>query len=248
MFISGTGAVFEKLPDLKDLRASDARRNLSTAYIDAFTASIAAQRSTGESREVYEQYLRRLANSLESHAVFDGDVVKETRLASAFVAAESLMLLLDLRIEVALGDFSLSNPFVFDALEASLLYVSCGYDANAAVVVQRLLKRTRRKEPADNETIALAAITTLCGGDRAFSGIPDAVTEDMILSDPTSTARSVLFAKIAVAIGRFLRWRGGDDEEGYDDCFLQLDAIIKVLTRPEDGAYAHILHIVRVLY
>lgn len=246
MFISGTGTIFDRLPSLEALRAPEARRNLSMAYLDAFTASINAQRSTGQTREEYEQYLRRLANSLESNAVFDPDVTIEMRLASAFVAAESLALLLELIGESSWGERSLENPFVFNTLEAALLYAASGFDANAAVLVKKLQLLTTRRSENDNETIAIDALVTICGGGY-FSSDTLPATAEMILTNPTIATRSILLSKICSSIERFLRWRGGEDERGAQDCFRQLNQLIDVISVSGASAYVDVLHLSRIL-
>lgn len=110
MFGRGASALFDRLPDLPELESGEARRLLSTAYLDITSAKADAERITGPDAAMTRDYLRRLANAVESHGVFDEHVSADVCSACAFIAAESLALLADLLpFEEAVAELTCSS-------------------------------------------------------------------------------------------------------------------------------------------
>lgn len=127
MYGSGTTAIFEGLPDLRDLSGESVRRVLSTVYAEILAHRLAGNIVATDDAAYRHAYLRRLAAALESYAVFDSDVMAErdeARNGAAFIAAEALTLAADLP---ASGrgtryPYRLAHPPNLARLEAGLLY------------------------------------------------------------------------------------------------------------------------------
>ena len=92
--------VIEFIPDLEGLTSDRTRRALSRAYLAIVSLRLRGVVGLRASAGEDQSFLRRLANTLESRAVFDRGVAPEEQRASAFVAAEALSLLADLRKRV----------------------------------------------------------------------------------------------------------------------------------------------------
>jgi hypothetical protein len=84
--------------------------------------------------------LRKLASSLEVHAVLNPDLPTDEKQACAFVAAEAL----DVALQVELDYENVPTPWLFgttrnfEQIETALLYMTAGYDANAGRSVATL--------------------------------------------------------------------------------------------------------------
>jgi hypothetical protein len=133
--------IIENIPDLEGLTSDDTRRALSRTYFALIDRRIRGGEAPIGEVSADTVFLRRLANTLEARAVFDTDVPFEERRASAFVAAEALSLLAGLRetSDAASDDLArIEREEVFSRVEAALLYVIAGYDANAGGVVRQI--------------------------------------------------------------------------------------------------------------
>lgn len=234
MFGSGTREYFEQLPNLRDLDASSARRLLSSAYADVLSARDGLSRSQPDSLPVMSAGLRRLASALQAHAILPDDVGEGTRGAASFVAAEALALLLDLPTpavpdsvaadqpdgpgdtEASPADllpprYRLETTRGLQAIECGLLYLTAGFDSNAAVVALEAI----RVPPPDNvsgEAVwAERAYRALVGLLR-LSPRARIVTEDeppgpdLETEWPEERVRSELFRRIERAASDHLRW------------------------------------------
>jgi hypothetical protein len=155
--VFGTGSkwYFEALPSFPDLDADIARRVLSSAYADVLAARDGLARLDVDALPDVRNQLRRLASSLEAHAVLSQDLSQHSRATASFVSAEALSLLLDLPEpepesgpagetedeppadnEIAAPRYRLETARGFRAIECGLLYLGAGFDSNAAVAAR----------------------------------------------------------------------------------------------------------------
>lgn len=154
MFNRGVDNLLQALPRLGDLDADDVRRMLTRAWLEAVDRRDLG--GTGVDGTEVVSDLRRLATALELYAVLVSNVEATTLRASAFVAAEAL----EVVAEVAALDPEASRPWLFgshsrfERVEAGLLYLIAGYDANAALIGQNL------DMPGDRADLPEAAAST----------------------------------------------------------------------------------------
>jgi hypothetical protein len=148
MFNRGITRLLEALPRFGELDQARIRRLLSNAYADALDLS---ESTAGDEDHATE--LARLALALETHAVLAPSASADTVRACAFVAAEALSLADDLRDE---AEPARPGPWIdarrYRRLEAGLLYLIAGYDANAAVVAREPCPEQRAMSALERRT------------------------------------------------------------------------------------------------
>lgn len=139
MFNRGINDLLAALPAIADLTVDQIRRILTTAWLETTGPRLGADQRAAASAET----LRRLATALELHAILPLQAEQLVVRACAFVAAEALTIAQDL----ADADETVEQPRAstgsrfwlfgpersFERLEAALLYLIAGYDANAAL-------------------------------------------------------------------------------------------------------------------
>src|SRR4051812_7936698 len=132
MFDEYARQLIDQLPSLPELAPIECRRALSRAYLMIVDSRV---RTSGGSEVDADEVtlrdtLRRMANALESIAVFDPlggvDRLGKARDASAFVAAEALSLMHELMSSVPAAAL-LGDPFddgaTYTLVESALLYI-----------------------------------------------------------------------------------------------------------------------------
>jgi hypothetical protein len=140
MFTTGTRSYFEALPDLPGTDPAEIRRILTSAYIDVVSSKLELNRATGPDVSEVTRFLRRLGSALSIYSQTEAASHLEVRHAAAFVAAEAFFLLAEHRGEDTSNLTDLYIPTrMFEAAEASLLYLIAGHDSNAAISAGRLL-------------------------------------------------------------------------------------------------------------
>lgn len=199
MFGRATSGLFERLPQLRDLSADLARKALSILYIDSVTQSVEAER-VGESTEASARYLRRLANALEVELLtmsMETDLARAR--ATAFVAAESLFLLQRLLI-VRNEAYSVrwQNPKNAILIECALLYLTAGFDANAAHAASQITT-TYTIEGEDFEKrqseLALDVLLDLCKlriQENTIERLVPEITPVQVAAAPSKAAHRLL--------------------------------------------------------
>ncbi|MFC5939942.1 DEAD/DEAH box helicase [Micromonospora harpali] len=141
MFNRGINALLAALPTIADLTVDEIRRILTTAWLETTGPRLGADQPATASAET----LRRLATALELHAILPLQAEQLMVQACAFVAAEALTIAHDLAdADETDEQGGTSNGFrfwlfgserTFERVEAALLYLIAGYDANAALTV-----------------------------------------------------------------------------------------------------------------
>lgn len=167
MFDNYSFSLFDNLPSLPDLNVEDARRTLSRAYMysmklkldlvqQEFQSVRLEELSEEEIERIEEEVneesvslfnelcheLRRLGDTLESSAIFDrADEEIESFIPASFVAAEALSLLATLLNVEELEtneEYLLSNELIYTRVEAAMLFLISGYDANAQTELKKV--------------------------------------------------------------------------------------------------------------
>lgn len=227
--------LIDKIPVLQGLDRDECRRALSRAFFYVVQARLAAGDSTFEADGLAKtgNLLRRLADSLESVAVFDPlngiEVDSRVRSATAFVAAEALALLSELprpvpvqpQIEEQPDPFQLQNNYT--ALEAGLLYMIGGYDINAATAVRSILISSETSEGRDfatalrvNGAYLVERILRLCQGNlesRPSAPFTGSDTTPRIYRDLRAEIRIRCYEALGQAVDRYLVWLAGDQAD-----------------------------------
>ncbi|GAA3952175.1 DEAD/DEAH box helicase [Actinoplanes auranticolor] len=145
MFNRGINTLLAALPALGDLTVDQIRRILTTAWLETARPRLGADQPTTASA----QTLRRLATALELHAILPQNAERLMVRACAFVAAEALTITHDLPATNGSSEQHATNgdarfwlfgtERTFERVEASLLYLIAGYDANAALTVSGIV-------------------------------------------------------------------------------------------------------------
>src|SRR3990172_12465861 len=123
VFDAFSQGLFAHLPPLEGLTPEVARRMLSRAYV----AVIELRTAGGVSAEATAatDYVRRLASTIEFHAVLNDSVERDVRRAGAFVAAESVSLLADFHrySELSERGCRLRQSRFYSRIEDAILYL-----------------------------------------------------------------------------------------------------------------------------
>lgn len=272
MFDEYAQRLLDNLPNLPNLAAGECRRMLSSAYAKVIEGRLEVEGEglSNEKGEAVVEYLRRLADALESVAIFDPlngvDISHSTISASAFAAAEGLALLALLpdpekaSLQVDAEDL-LKNRQVYALIEAGLLYLVAGYDVNAVSVVQDIPSYsparadTLFQAAACNSSYLISRIRALCRGDAAaptypipFRGYDKQPTlyEDILLEN-----RLRCSALLAEAVNEYLDWLAGGSSELFEHGLSVIRRVIDA-TRVEAhsgyAAMADIHHLASLLY
>src|SRR5262245_12790996 len=132
MFNRGIETLLQSLPTISGLTLADIRRMLTRAWLEATDTRLGAD---PEATAGLAGDLRRLATALEVHAIFRLETDTAAVRACAFVAAESLMIAHELApsAEREARHWLFGTVRRFEQVEAGLLYLIAGYDANAAL-------------------------------------------------------------------------------------------------------------------
>lgn len=259
MFNRGIKELLAQLPEFEGLDGALARRLLSSAYADALDlADELVSPGHGEADEAQTRFvqrqrdLRRLASSLEVHAILNPEVESATTQACAFVAAEALSLIQD-RVEDA-GDEP-SPGFIdrrrYRQLQCGLLYMIAGYDANAASLAQTI-KIDREIDEASASFAGLVARKEECvSALRSFLRMQlPTVTVARVLGDDAPAwahLRAELWHRISDAAQQHVRWLQWRDDAEVSSAHQALEELLQPLRELRASAYADVAHLARLL-
>ncbi len=202
MFNRGVEALLAALPDIAGLDVEQIRRLLTRAWLETTTPRLGAEQSLGAS----SADLRRLATALELHAILPLEAPAVTVRACAFVAAEALTINHELEPEPE-DSFWLFGPVRrFEQVEASLLYLVAGYDANAALTIAPVADRLDDGTSPDGPIVAwaLARIVALC----TMTPVDNTIAPGFDAGQPTARAavRHELWRRIGVHVADHIDW------------------------------------------
>ncbi len=257
MFGRGTAELFEQMPSLDGLDAATARRMLSTAYLDLLAARAEGERGSGPDRALVLDYLRRLANTVESHVIFDGRLEGDLRNGAAFVAAEALAFVAEVGIPttadasdpIGVGMRVIQRTTLL--VEASLLYLIAGFETNGATLLSQELEALP-SVARDNRDLAfldwtLTALVALCRLDTQTRRTPPpADPREMRDESVASSVRASLLLRLAWAAHHYLDWLCGDTDDGADRAVQVLTSVQRVLAATKAHQHADIFHLARV--
>lgn len=265
MFDTYAQTLFNNLPALAGLTSESARRMLSRAYLAVIELRTGQTVSTG----VYEvlDYLRRLADTIEFHAVLDEKLPLEIRKAGAFVAAESLALLADFYEHGESSDLPscrLRHNGTYTHVEAAILYLIAGYDACAGGVVSKILSRYNARDDLSPGELGaewcLEVLIALCK--FQLNPLPEktcnltfGLSSNLKAIELEDDTVGRLYAKLGEAVSNFLHWLAGDSSEGAAVNEKILHQLLEKLKSPEGfttlagigGDYGRIRHLSELL-
>lgn len=234
MFNRGVDELLQALPQLGELNADAVRRMLTRAWLEAVD-----RRDLGgggiDSTEVIRD-LRRLATALELHAILVSSIDAQTIRASAFVAAEALEVVAEV---VALAPEE-PRPWLFgthsrfERVEAGLLYLIAGYDANAALIGQNI-DTPDDEEEADEAAISTwvleAVRTLLLLRSPPNNPVPPALRADQPLRE---RVRHAIWTRLGDAVWSHLQWLTLRSDDG-DSAIQSVRDLIAELEGQDDG-------------
>jgi len=263
--------LIDLIPDLPEIDRDACRRDLSIVYFYIIRSRLGIAENDNATPDLDSSrlLLRRMADTLESIAVFDrlyGQVQPtEIENACAFVAAESLALL-------ATSLPPIDNELISDALlleanyvsiESALLYMIGGYDSNAASIVRNIKIPEISVQDFDPITYArqvnaiyiLSRIISLCQSDvrrpRQYSNLTLNNTE--LPSDYNtllSEIRARLYERLGFAIDSYLDWLGGYEDNGLEAATTALTAVREASIAsgyPSYSAFSDVYHLSNLL-
>lgn len=227
MFDEYARTLIEQLPKLPSLDPVECRRALSRAYMLVVDQRLRASQASQALEDVLKvgAELRRMADALESVAVFDPlnglQIPPATRQASAFVAAEAIALHSELvrpgTPEPFEGD-PIQDSRTYALTESGLLYMVGGYDINALAVVSKV-ELPKSYYGGSSFVLRCQAgvrlqrcIVALCRGELKSS--PDSATaiaaKPLTLESLADNTRSRLYEVLIAGIEKYLAWLGGE--------------------------------------
>ena len=241
MFDAHARQLLEMLPALPSLDHAACRRALSAAYLAVVRVKLGVADTPTHTAELdgVRSLLRRMADALESAAVFDrlhgveGDARVEE--ACAFVAAEALALLTQIppppiedepkasREEEEADGVAVDVMQEIEtsvAVEAALLYLIGGYDINAVALVRDLPPpgqrpvQTLRDARLHNAEVLRERLKDFCSGrvgtNLAGQSTPLQGGPSPLYGDLVEEVRTWIYHHLALALAEFLAWLGGD--------------------------------------
>ena len=241
MFDTHAIQLLEMLPALPGLDREACRRALSTAYLTVVRIKLGLTDATDLDFEGNRSILRRMADALESAAVFDRlhgvPLEPQVEAACAFVAAEALSLLSQVSsnapvvdpeepeeeietVAVVMDAMQEANTKV--AIEAGLLYLIGGYDVNAVALMRNLPSLherpllTLRDARLHNAEVLRERLRDFCSG-RVGMNLPGQPSRleggpEPIYDNLVEEVRTWIYFHLASAVADFLAWLGGEDD------------------------------------
>ncbi len=229
MFDKHARNVIDAIADIPGLEKADARRTLSWAYSEIVRMRIDATPAGDEAVKRADMIasLKGLAGALESASVFDNahgvQASQATKEASAFVAAEALSLLSQLVTGQGGGSDPIASEATYVAIEAALLFLIGGYDANAASVAKgaALSSRNGPNEVAAEGHALATSILRLCQGNVGRDGHEEGTagtprTQPVLIATLLDDVRRLSYRTLRSAVDRYRAWLAGQDDQGAD--------------------------------
>jgi RAD3-like DEAD/DEAH box helicase/helicase-like protein len=233
MFNRGVDELLESLPTLGDLSPDGVRRMLSRAWLEAVDHRDLG--GPGPNNGTFTRELRRLATALEVHAILPADVDTETLRACAFVGAEALEISREVSPNTEEDESWLfGSSKQFERVEAGLLYLVAGYDANAGII-GRALSRPM-EEPGEGPDISHWTLSLIVDflllRPPSRTDLPDPPRDDALLS---TQVRHAIWETLGRSVAAHLGWLTfGDDES--DSAAEQLRDLASQLESHGDGS------------
>lgn len=238
MFNQGVEELLKSLPALGGLDAHMVKRMLTRAWLETVDRRDLGG-SSGDDR-VFAVELRRLATAVEVHAILPQAVDIATLRACAFVGAEAL----DIAAEASQRP-EYDRPWLFgsqrrfERIEAALLYLIAGYDANAGVIA-RSLPNPPGRDDAEHVVSewALESIRSLLLLRTPQERDTPAV-DDVVLR--SQRVRHAIWLEIGHGVDDYLRWLTfmGEEPASGDNRLRDLGEQLQLRS---DGSVATAVH------
>lgn len=205
MFNRGVDALLQALPRISGLTVAEIRRLLTRAWLETTDDRLGTD--AGE-RQAAPGDLRRLASALELHAIVPLNTEVSTIRACAFVAAEALMIAQQLApLPDRQGRYPIFGRIArFEHVEAGLLYLIAGYDANAVLAVSNLDDQPTPQGASDGPIAewALDRIVNLLRLRTAADAAPAPPVADG--ASLRTTVRHEIWRRIGVHVSDHVDW------------------------------------------
>lgn len=260
MFDRYSASLFESLPNLADIDSNECKRWLTSAYLYCIEKGFSSLQHSYLVQDTFNN-LRRLGNALESAAVFDDNIPHNTKIASAFISAESLSLLAKFYkesiLESGLGEFLLAEEYIYTKVESALLYLIAGYDSNAYTEIKDVqdILESRPHEHIDSLIIignqVLKLITLLCRFE--LWNMPQQLNIEYEsrggdpLSELINKNQFNMYKLIENSLYSYIHWIIGLDNNGYDESQRILDRAIHLSSSEKLACYSTIYHLSMLL-
>ena len=250
MYNRGIDELLQQLPRLGDLDAAAIKRMLTQAWITAedFEQFDTQANSTPDRRDD----LRRLASALEVYAILPTELDPSAQRACAFVAAEALEISAQMRSgetapPTGFQRWTFGSPSIFQHVEAGLLYLIAGYDANAAVAARPIASSELQERIGDpTEFWLLKNLQNFLNLRVANLGVPPPSISDES-ADISTIARNAVISGIGDAIHNHVLWLtfspGGDQEALEAVNFIIASLEHDASGRPVQARYADLHHL-----
>ena len=224
---------------------------LSLAYLDILTARTACKRLLEPSSESTRDFLRRLANTLEFHSVFDTEIGEEIRSGAAFVAAESMSLFADILEEearTAEHTEELEQALRSVLLESALLFLIAGFDSNAAILAARLSARVNAEEHLYSPISLrlMMACVLLCKLDLRAK-VPTMSSDRMAPKALGAAAQQAINERITDAVVDYLHWLGVAPEVTLQQSLDSLNGLCDLLSATRAVQHSELYHLARLI-
>lgn len=246
MFDAHARQLLDILPALPGLDRVACRRALSAAYLSVIRTKLGLTDNPVSAAELesIRALLRRMADALESAAVFDRlhGVERDSRVeeACAFVAAEALALLSQMsppptddgtaesleQAESSSSFDAMQEAGTAVGIEAALLYLIGGYDINAVALVRELPSinprpiQSVRDARFRNAEVLRQRLKDFCSGrvgmNLAGQSTPLQGGPSQLYADLVEEVRTWIYHHLASALASFLAWLGGEPNNRRD--------------------------------
>ncbi|KUP04713.1 hypothetical protein Q75_14800 [Bacillus coahuilensis p1.1.43] len=286
MFDNYSYTLFNNLPSLPEFNIDESRRLLSRAYIYSIKMQLGLAQEEFKSidiedlseeeldkiedeinsepltlyNELYHE-LRRLGDTLESSAIFDNNEDERTVKSASFIAAESLSLLSTLlnRGETNKPEETmLSNELIYTRIEAAMMFLIAGYDANAQTEIREVIEnlRTSKYEGEVNNLHLteewllknlFALLTNQLWNINRNKPLFKKNTSTKSLRNLIIENKIEMFSLIGESIIFYIDWLTGDDINGLKNSLEILTRINKSSYKNKNALYPEVYHISKVI-
>jgi hypothetical protein len=220
MFDAHAASVLAALPVIPGLEVEAARRTLSAAYFLFVARRLDGAELPPESETAADvrRRLRRLASSLERvvlSPLSSGD--DPGRAAAAFAAAEALSLLRELgTVRHEAGD-PLLDEAVYTGIEAALLYMIAGYDADASAMARDAEVAIGERKLKSGTAQLASEVISLCYSQPTTDSVHLLPTGPSGQEDVVAAVRDEIATLIAKWVHEYRQWLCGTAKKDVSD-------------------------------
>ncbi|HHT7190702.1 TPA: DEAD/DEAH box helicase [Bacillus cereus] len=242
MFDSYLKEIIDKLPMIENYNSIDFRSILSAAYLELIKYRTAYNDENSNIDDVILS-LRKLGDTFEYLGLFNDNVNEDVKIASCFVAAESLGILTNI-LEHTITEhsaFSMDN-YEITLFETGMLYHIAGYDANSVKVMRTLKDRINSRDLKSEIKWTLNQIIAICDGtNRSLEPAP------LVSGDNLAEKNySKLYIELGILANAYHTWLTGNKEIAPSVLIQRLDELINIFTNNYSSFYSTPIHIAKI--